>query len=439
MKIIIGHSNTDLDCIGSMVLAKYLYPEFQPVRSGLLHPSARKVQNLYRHHINFLHPKDLKGEHIDGMVIVDTRTRKRVDEFFRYIGNNGFPVDIWDHHPAEESGFPGAKLFESPCGANTSQLGAEIMRRGIPVGEEDATIALAGIYADTGNFTHENVTKDDFEVASFLLSSGADLKLVKKFLKPLSGAYQVTLFHEILNRLEYRTIHGHSVGVCYWEIEDDETEGLGLVIERVFELENQDAVFGIFHFPKKKKTLLIGRNQKPNIDLHGLMREFGGGGHAKAASANVKGQDGKEVFTKFELLLESHLADAITARELMTFPVKTVSQKASLIEASLQLEEQGHTGLPVVDEAGLPVGFISLRDIMKGRKADQMHAPVKGFMSKKLVSARPEATIREIERLLFDNNVGHLPVLRDGELIGILTRTDYLNFSRSGLREKESA
>lgn len=439
MKIIIGHSNTDLDCIGSMMLAKYLYPDHQPVRSGLLHPTARKVQNLYRHHINFLQPKELKGEQIEGMVIVDTRTRGRVEEFFRYIGNNGFPVEIWDHHPAEESGFPGAELFEEPCGANTSQLGAEIMRRGLVVGEEDATIALAGIYADTGNFTHENVTVTDFEVASFLLESGADLTLVKKFLKPLSGAYQVTLFHEILNRLEYRTIHGHSVGVCYWEIDEDETEGLGLVVERVFELENQDAVFGIFHFPRKQKTLLIGRNQKPNIDLHGLMRAFGGGGHAKAASANVKGRDGGEVLAEFELLLESHLADAITAADLMSSPVMTVSQKATLIEASLRLEEYGHTGLPVVDEAGKPVGFISLRDIMKGRKADQMHAPVKGFMSKKLVSAPPEATIREIERLLFDNNVGHLPVIREGDLIGILTRTDYLNFSRSGLIRREPA
>lgn len=439
MKIIIGHSNTDLDCIGSMVLARYLYPDHQPVRSGLLHPTARKVQNLYRHHINFLHPKDLKDEVIEGMVIVDTRTRGRVEEFYRYIGNNGFPVDIWDHHPAEESGFPGARLFEAPCGANTSQLGAEIVRRGLSIGEEDATIALAGIYADTGNFTHENVTNEDFEVASFLLSSGADLKLVKKFLKPLSGAQQVTLFHEILNRLEYRTIHGHSVGVCYWEIEDDETEGLGLVVERVFELENQDAVFGIFHFPKKGKTLLIGRNQKQNIDLHGLMREFGGGGHAKAASANVKGKNGKEVLAAFEIQLESHLAEAVTAAELMSSPVMSVSQRATLIEASLRLEEFGFTGLPVVDDDGRAVGFISLRDIMKGRKADQMHAPVKGFMSKKLIWAPPEATIREIERLLFDNNVGHLPVVKEGELIGILTRTDYLNFSRSGLREKESA
>ena len=133
-------------------------------------------------------------------------------------------------------------------------------------------------------------------MASFLLESGASLKLVKKFLKPLSGAAQITLFHELLNRLTYRTIHGHQIATCYWEIEE-ESAGLGLVVERVFEVENQDALIAVFFFPKKKKTLIIGRNQKQSIDLHGIMKDFGGGGHAKAASANIKGQE-EALFSK---------------------------------------------------------------------------------------------------------------------------------------------
>ena len=437
MKIIIGHSNTDLDCIGSIVLARYLYPDHQPVRSGLLHPVAKRVQTLYHHRLNFLNPKDLKGESVDGIVIVDTRTRVRVEEFLRYLADNEYGVEIWDHHPLEESGFPDAVLHDLPCGANTSQLGAELMRRGVSPDPEDATIALSGIYADTGNFTHENVTTTDFEVASFLLESGASLKLVKKFLKPLSGSGQVTLFHELLNRLIYRRIHGHQIATCYWEV-DEESEGLGLVVERVFEVENQDAIIAVFYFPKRKKTLLIGRNQKDAIDLHAIMRDFGGGGHAQAASANVKGEEGSAVFDRLLQRLELRLAEAATAADLMSSPVQTIGQTATLLQASLRLEEIGHTGLPVVSEGNLPVGFISLRDIMKARRAGQMHSPVKAFMSKKLVTASRKTTIREIERLLFDNNIGHLPIIDGGEIAGIVTRTDYLTFSRTETRRQSN-
>ena len=71
MKIIVGHSNIDLDCIGSMVLARYLYPEHRPVMSRLVHPSARNVVNLYQYHLDFLPSEELKGEEIESAVIVD--------------------------------------------------------------------------------------------------------------------------------------------------------------------------------------------------------------------------------------------------------------------------------------------------------------------------------------------------------------------------------
>ncbi len=435
MKIIVGHSNMDLDCIGSIVLAKYLFPDHSPVRSRLLHPVARKMYNMYRHQLDFLNPKDLAGEHIERLVIVDTRVRGRVKEYFEFIGNNDLEVEIFDHHPAETSGFPGAIVHDIPCGANTSQIGKAIMEQGLLVGAEDATIALAGIYADTGNFTHENVQEIDFSVASWLLACGASLAMVKRFLKPLSGSYQVTLFHELLNRLTYRSVHGHQLITSYWEIEA-ETEGLGAVVEKVFEVENQDLFFALFHFPKREKTLIIARNQKNTIDLNEILTLFGGGGHSKAASAVVKHEDGQMVYQKLIEHLEMVLAPAITAGEIMSSPVHVIPETSSLLEASIFMEKSGHTGVPVVNAEDELSGFITLRDIMKGRRADQMHAPVKGYMSKALITAPPEMTVREIEELLFENNIGHLPIVQEDRLAGIVTRTDYLNFARTEKRRK---
>jgi len=437
MKIIVGHSNMDLDCMGSIVLAKYLFPDHKPVKSRLVHPVAKKLQNLYQNQLNFLNPKDLKGEHIERMVILDTRTYSRVKEYFEFIHNDDVEYEIYDHHPNDEVSFPNAQLHAIPCGSNTTQLGLEIIRRGIQITAEDATIALTGIYADTGNFTHENVVQSDFEVSGFLIEAGASLKLVKTFLTPLAGKYQITLFHELLNRLEYRTIHGHQVITSYWEIEN-ESEGIGAVVEKVFEVENQDVYFGIFHFTHKKKTLIIARNQKDNIHLNEILKDFGGGGHEKAASATVKNEQGKAVYDKLLEYLDKILAPAVTAAEIMSRPVEVMDVSASLLEASKYMEEISHTGLPVVDTDHHLVGFLTLRDIMKGRRANQMHAPVKAYMNKQLITAQPEVTIRQVEELLFGNNIGHLPIVSEGQIVGILTRTDYLNFRQTENKKRQA-
>ncbi len=438
MKLIVGHTNMDLDCLGSIVLAKYLFPDHVTVKSRLVHPVAKKLQNLYQNQLNFINPKDLKGEHIEKMVIVDTRTYSRVKEYFEFIGNDGIEYEIYDHHPNDEVSFPQAKIHAMACGSNTTQLGIEIMQQGIQISPEDATIALTGIYADTGNFTHENVVQNDFNVAGFLIDSGASLRLVKTFLKPLAGKYQITLFHDLLNRLEYRTIHGHQVITSYWEVET-EAEGIGAVVEKVFDVENQDVYFGVFHFLKKKKTLIIARNQKDNIHLNEILKDFGGGGHEKAASATVKNENGKVVYDKLLSYLDKILAPAVTAAEIMSRPVEVIDVTTSLMNASIYMENISHTGMPVVDTDKHLVGFLTLRDIMKGRRAQQMHAPVKAYMSKRLITASPDVTIRQIEELLFGNNIGHLPIVKAGKIVGIVTRTDYLNYRQTEKKKRRAA
>lgn len=430
MKIIIGHSNTDLDCIGSMVTAHYLYPDHTVIKSRHIHPVAQKLQNLYQNQLDFHNAKELDGEKVEHMVVVDTRTESRIKEFLDRIDGYISEIEIYDHHPSDDRSFDGAILHQMDTGANTSQLVAECIRREIRLNSEDATIALTGIYADTGNFTHENVSDVDFRASAYLIECGAKLEIIRTILQPLSAKYQVTLFHDILNRLVYRSIHGQRVILSYIESEE-ESQGLGAVTEKIFEVENQDIYFALFHFPKRTKTLIISRNRKPNVHLDEIMQVFGGGGHEKAASATVKGREGTYVYETLLDYLEKALAPAVTVEEIMSNPVHTIENGVSLYDASLFLERIGHTGLPVTNGEEQIVGFITLRDIMKGRRAEEMHAPVKAYMSKKPITAERDTTVREAEDILFSNNIGHLPVVESGKVIGILTRSDYLSFKEN--------
>ncbi|OHE63201.1 MAG: hypothetical protein A2001_09320 [Treponema sp. GWC1_61_84] len=436
MKIIVGHGNMDLDCVASMVLAKYLYPDHVPIRSHLVHPVARKLMNLYEDRLGFMSSAELKGKTVEHAVVVDARSPERIAEYMKNAGGEFREVEIFDHHPFEGRDIPGALVHEASCGANASALARELQRRNLRIESEDATIALTGIYADTGNFLHENVAMEDFQAASWLLGQGASLKLVKEFLVPLKERYQVTLFHEVLNKLELSLIRGHRVQTCYMELEDD-SQGLGSVVERVFEVENGELMFGFFFFPRKAKLLVIARNGNPDIRLNEIFTDLGGGGHRQAASATVKTAEGPELVRGILGYVERMLKPADCARDIMTVDVRTISAGATLMEASIQLETWSHTGAPVVDGSGALVGLLTLRDIMHGRRGNQMGSAVRTFMSKEPIVAAPETTVREIDELLFEHDIGHLPVIDAGALVGIVTRADYLDYARDARKRKD--
>ncbi len=427
MKIIFGHTNMDLDCFGSIALIKYLYPDYQLVQSHLIHPAARNLYNLYQNRFNFINSKDLKGETVDKIVIVDTRSKGRVKEFFEHLEPFSGEIIIYDHHPSNQDDIEGATINYGEYGSNTTFIGLELINKQIEIDPDDATIALTGIYADTGNFQHDTTTGADLEVASYLLKCGASIKLVKKFLETMSDREQIMLFHDVMNRLTHKNINGHLLILSFIELQN-QVGGLAAVIEKIFEVEKAEAIFCVFYFAHSNDSLIIARSSKDTIELDKLLAVFGGGGHKKAASALVKNQSGMMTFATLEEHLKSELQPAIVAENIMTTDIKSVKDSMTLMEASMLLEDFNHSGAPVLTQRGELVGFLTLRDIMKGRKSNQMHSSVKGYMSSKIVSATKDVPIREIEELLFKNNIGHLPIVQGKSLIGIVTRTDYLDF-----------
>ena len=427
MNIIVGHTNMDLDCFGSMVLARYLYPDHQLIRSRLIHPVAKNLYNLYQNRLDLLPSKELKQQHIENMIVVDTRKRGRIKEYFSLIEGEPDSITIYDHHSEEKTDLAGAALINRQVAANTTLLGIQLLEKGVSIDPEDATIALAGIYADTGNFTHENVTADDFAVAEYLIQQNASIKLVKKFLQTLKDEHQITLFHELLNRLFYADFGGHFIILSFMEMEK-QAGGLAAVVEKVFEVEDCDAIFSVFGFRKENDAIIIARSQKESIDVSRLLTPFGGGGHLHAASALVKDIDGKELFSNLQNHLQEALFPALTVKEIMTKNVATINENWSLMQASMFLENINHTGAPVVDNSDCITGFMTLKDIMKGRKSNQMHSPVKAYMTRKVVTVNENATMRDIEHLLYKNNIGHLPVVENRKIIGIITRSDFRQY-----------
>jgi tRNA nucleotidyltransferase (CCA-adding enzyme) len=425
MNIIIGHSNMDLDCIGSMVSARYLFPDHVLVRSRLIHPMAANLYNMYKHHLNFLSVRDIQEEALDHVVVVDTRSERRVREYFEDRTMNSVDIEVFDHHDDDNADIEGAEIHTLKTGANTSFFIKRIEQEGLSVSKEDATIALTGIYADTGNFLHENVSGDDFCAASFLLKNGASLTLVNNFIKTLRLDYQQELFHSILNSLVYHKIRGYQIVMSSIELEK-QAGGLAEIADKVFEVEQCDALFLLFLFKKQQKVLIIGRSRNEGVPVLDFLRPWGGGGHAAAASALVKRGDAASLYEGLLVALDGNLSEGVKAASIMSDDVHLIKEDWSLLEASLFLEQVNHTGAPVVGEDGRLKGFMTLRDISKGRRLGKMYDPVKGFMTVKLHTCDPDAGLRDIETIFLTHNIGHLPVMQDEQIKGIITRSDFL-------------
>ena len=427
MNIAFGHTNTDFDCLGSLIMVKKLFPEYRLVRSSRIHPAAQNMYDFYSSYFDFLIPRDILGEKIENIIIVDTCMAARVSEYFGCLQNSSPSIRIFDHHPTDNCDILGAVIEGGRIGANTSLLGVMAMKQGIFLSPEEATIALTAVYADTGRLIYETVSREDYEVSAWLLDMNASLALVKSFLETVKEDEQIAVLNQL--RPESCSIRGHAILLSYLEL-DENVPGLAAVVEKIMEVRNPDAYFAVFSFRREKTVLLIARSQKRMIDLHALLSVFGGGGHQLAASAKICGRDGREFFEEFRTYLEHSLEPATRAKDIMTKNVFTIHDTTSLMDASMFLERLDLTAVPVVDSEGEVSGFISLRDIMKGRKHGKMQAPVKAYMSRPVISAGSMVTLREIERIFYKHKIGHLPILDEGKLQGIVTRWDYLQFQK---------
>ncbi|HDZ23749.1 MAG TPA: CBS domain-containing protein, partial [Desulfobacteraceae bacterium] len=126
-------------------------------------------------------------------------------------------------------------------------------------------------------------------------------------------------------------------------------------------------------------------------------------------------------------LIKGNQQASVRIGDLMSFPVMTVSPETPMEEVAAILRKTGYTGIPVV-EGKKVAGIISRRDFRKVKKTSQLKAPVKAFMSGKVYDIPPESSVLQAARRMIKHDIGRLPVVENGDLIGIVTRSDTMRY-----------
>ena len=129
---------------------------------------------------------------------------------------------------------------------------------------------------------------------------------------------------------------------------------------------------------------------------------------------------------------------AITARELMTTAGTVLRSDQTLADAIAVLIDRKESGVPVVDSDRKLVGVISEFDCIKAIIETSFHQDGKPgvraiaeLMNREVRSVGPDADVYTIAHLFIAHGIRRVPVVDQGELVGIVSRSDVLQGIRA--------
>ena len=427
MEIVVTHRNADFDALASQVAAAKLYPGAVMVRTRQVSPSVRDFLALHKEHFELVPSNEVDQDAVTRLIVVDVRRASRLRDFDRLVercaaNDPTLDVSVYDHHAESADDIVANNGRVEPIGATTTMLVEMLLERGIQISAVEATLFALGIYSDTGAFTFPITTKRDISAAATLVGRGASLATIRFFLHPPLASMQRDAMLRLLDCTCEVDFGGVHVGVGVVEL-DRRINGLADVAEQVLAIDRFEAIFAIFVIGAH--ATIIARSQVPYIDVGDAMHALGGGGHPGAGSVLLKNTSADEARRLVLEYCDAHPFRPRLVRHMMSTPVHTVQPEQVLEQVHRYFRAQGISGAPVVRDGEL-IGVISKRDIRAAERDGRANLPVSSCMASHVKSTTPdEPLLRAFERMV-QGDVGRLPVIENGHIVGIITRSDAL-------------
>ncbi|MBV5316633.1 MAG: CBS domain-containing protein [Desulfobulbaceae bacterium] len=425
MQIATTHRNTDFDGLASIIAATLLYPGTVAVCPKNVNPNIHRFLSLHKTSFDLILASEVDLEAVTRIIVADTNQWRRLDRFDQLKDRDGVELLLWDHHLGIGDITPHWQCVEK-AGATITLLLREIQKQALVITPLQATLFLLGLYEDTGQLTFSSTTPEDARTAAYLLEQGADLNIAVDFLNMAYGEVQKKVLFRLMRDAEQHEIKGKRVGIGVVQI--NKHVELAMVVQLYAKIVNADAVFVIF-VNEGGGFFVIGRSSAPEINVNTLLQRFGGGGHPGAGSATINDTHmaAGEIRQKIIAALHEVQRGGALVADMMSFPVTTVNPNTPMIEVQHIMEEEKIRGV-IVEENDCLLGIVVLWDLKKLKLRKQWNSPVKAFMNRKVTTIPPDAPAAEAAELMVQKNIGHLPVVQGQKVIGIITRTDIINY-----------
>jgi CBS domain-containing protein/mannitol/fructose-specific phosphotransferase system IIA component (Ntr-type) len=150
-------------------------------------------------------------------------------------------------------------------------------------------------------------------------------------------------------------------------------------------------------------------------------------------------QPSSEALASLDAFRDYELPAQLTVRDIMTYQPRTIAPETALKDAAREMVRLGVGGLPVVNEDGLVVGMLGERELLRtlsgylqGGRGEGARAPgvpaqrstVRDAMTRQVLCVSPDQAIADVSSMMTNKDVDRVPVVRDGRIVGMLTRGD---------------
>jgi len=291
--VLTTHVNPDGDGLGSEVgLALCLRAQGVEVTIANPTPTPPRFAFLFRDHPGLDRTADaVKAlRRAEAIVVLDIADLGRLGILADTVREAGVPVACVDHHVSPGT-LPDGPRYVDPGAAATAELVFEIARAcGWPVSTEAARALYVGLVTDTGGFRFSNTHPRTLRIAAELLETGVEPESVYLDIYANAPEGRPRLLAEALQTL---VVEGDS-GLAWVTVPPGAVERYGVTaddLEGVVEHPRSIAgvrlamLFRQIHQGRVKVSL----RSVGNVDVAAFARQFGGGGHTKAAGVSLEG------------------------------------------------------------------------------------------------------------------------------------------------------
>ncbi|EHJ46726.1 Polynucleotide adenylyltransferase region [Solidesulfovibrio carbinoliphilus subsp. oakridgensis] len=424
--IVTGHANADFDCLAAIIAAGKLYPGATLIFPGSQEKNIRHffIQSA-TYLFNFKNFKDIEPTSVHTLVLVDTRQRSRVPHIEPVFANTDLAIHCYDHHPDTDEDVAAALSVVKPWGSTTAILMERIMAEDLSLTTDEATILGLGIYEDTGSFTFASTTEHDLAAAAWLRARGMDVGVIADLMTRELSSDQITIMSQLIESAQTHDINGVEVVIA--EATSDQYIGdFALLVHKFLDMENLRVLFAIGLM--NDRVHLVARSRSPDVDVGRICASLGGGGHPYAASASIKNRTLTQVREELFGLLYSQVNPQILVRQLMSKPAVSIEETATMRRAEEIMTRYGLKALPVTAKGNRRCVGVIEHDIMdKAINHGLGDVPVAEYMIRDPAVVTAETDLYPVMEIILGRRQRLVPVVEDGRLSGVVTRTDLVN------------
>ena len=278
--LIASHVRPDADAVGSVLGFGIALMNAGKQVQMVLEDGANGFQYLPKYDLIV----DVPSIQADMIIVVDCSDPDRVGDVLEDYGQ---PDLVVDHHKTNIQ-FGELNVVEPDQVATAAILFDRLPGWGLAFDEEIAACLLSGIVGDTIGFRTSNVDAEVLRRAAALMDLGADLSRIYSEGLVEKSYSAVRYWGSGLNRLHYED------GLVWTSLTLADRQEAGYPGNDDADLVNimsavKEAEIALIFIEQSQNDVKISWRAKPGVDVSGIAFDLGGGGHAAAAGADVKG------------------------------------------------------------------------------------------------------------------------------------------------------